>query len=121
MGGRVVQIEVGFLHVLAVVAFRPAQAKQSLLQDGVALVPQGQGQTEVLVIVANPGQPIFVPAVDAAASVVVGEIAPGLSVVAVILAHRAPGAFAEIRPPALPGDRAAVRLGQAAMFGGVAG
>ena len=102
MRGRRVEVEVVFLHVLAVIALVAGQAEDPFFQDGIALVPQRQGETDHLVAVADAGQSIFVPAVGAGTGVVVREIFPGVSVRAVVFAHGAPGALAEVGPPALP-------------------
>src|SRR5271157_1390933 len=51
VGGGTVEIEVVFLDVFAVVALIVCQAKQALLQDGVAAVPQRQRETKLLLIV----------------------------------------------------------------------
>jgi hypothetical protein len=80
VGGRAVEVVVVLLHVLAVVALVAGQPKEPLLEDGVALVPQADGQTQVLEAVADPGQAVLVPAVGAAAGVVVGEVVPGFAV-----------------------------------------
>ena len=49
-----------------------------------------------------PREAVLVPAVGARAGVVVGERVPRVAVGAVVLAHRAPGALGEVRPPAPP-------------------
>jgi hypothetical protein len=63
MGWGVLQIIVVLLDVLTVVALGASQAKQPLFEDRIAPVPEGQGETEILVPVANPGQAILVPTV----------------------------------------------------------
>ena len=60
-----VEIEVIFLHVLAVIALVAGQAEDAFFQDRVALVPQSQGEADHLLAVADAGQPIFIPAVGA--------------------------------------------------------
>src|SRR5207247_6842843 len=50
----------------------------------------------------QPEEPVLAPAVGAAARVVVGEVVPGGAVGRVVLAHRAPLALGQVRPPALP-------------------
>src|SRR5215831_8532008 len=57
--------------------------------------------------VAEAGDAVLAPAIGAAACMVMREIFPGGAVLAVVLAHRAPLALADIRPPALPGDASA--------------
>ncbi len=80
--------------------------RQALLDDRVALVPQGKAKAQIQLIVAEPGDPVLAPAVGAAARMVVREVVPGAAVLAVILADGAPLPLAEIGPPAPPGDSA---------------
>jgi len=94
---RAVEVEVVFLDVLAVVAFVAGRAEDPLFQDGIAPIPQRQGKADVLVTVADAGDAVFVPAVRPRAGMIVGEIFPGGPIRAVVLADRAPGAFAEVR------------------------
>src|SRR5918992_2049709 len=102
MGRRVVQVVVVLLDVLAVVALAAGQAKQPLLEDRIAAVPERQGEAEILVPVADAGQAILVPTVGPRAGVIVREVAPGVAAGAVVLAHRAPRALRQERPPAVP-------------------
>ena len=99
---RRVEVEITFLDVLAVVALRVGQAKQALLQNRIATIPQRQCEAEAAFAIAQAEQTILAPAVGAAAGVVVREILPARPVRRVILAHGAPLPFGEIRPPALP-------------------
>ena len=99
---RRIEIEVALLDVLAVVAFRPAQAEEPLLQNRVAPVPQGDREAEPPFPITQAEQAVFAPAVRAAARVVVREIVPGRPVLGVILADRSPLPLGEIGPPALP-------------------
>ena len=75
-GGRRVQVEIALLHVFAVVAFGVGQAEQALLEDRVPAVPEGQGKAEPALAVGDPQQPVFAPAVGAAAGVRVRKILP---------------------------------------------
>jgi hypothetical protein len=102
VGGRAVQVVVVLLDVFAVVALRSGQAEEPLFEDGVLPVPQRQGEAQVLAVVADAAQAILIPAVNARARLVVGEEVPGLPGGAIVLAHAAPGALAEIGPPAAP-------------------
>ncbi len=104
VGRRRVEVEVVLLDVLAVVALAVGQPEQALLEDRVAPVPQGEREAKHLVVVADAGQPVLAPAVGARTRLVVGEVVPGVAVVAVVLAHRAPLALAEVRAPLLPLD-----------------
>src|SRR5271166_5172937 len=102
MGWRAVEVEIILLDVLAVIALAVSQAEQPLLEDRVLAIPQRQGKTQPLVVVAEPGEAVLTPVIGARAGLIVGEIVPRIAVLAVVLADRAPLAFAEIRAPLLP-------------------
>src|SRR5262245_57882375 len=87
--GRI-EIEVGLLHILAMITLGIRQAEQPLFQDGVAPVPQGQCETKPTLTIANSQQPILTPAIRPAACMIVREVIPALSIGRIILAHRAP-------------------------------
>src|SRR6266540_6369073 len=88
--------------VLTVVALGPGQAERPLLEDRVAPVPQRESQTQPLLAVAEPGQPVLTPPVGPRPGVVVRQVAPRPAVRAVVLAYRSPLALAEVRPPQVP-------------------
>jgi hypothetical protein len=102
-GGRV-EVEIVLLDVLAVIPLAVGEPEESLLQDGVALVPEGEGEAEALLVVGDPAEAILTPAIGAGAGLVVAEVVPRIAVLAVVLAHRAPLPLAQIGPPLLPGD-----------------
>ncbi len=102
MRRRAVEIEVVFLDIFAVIALAVRQAEEAFLQDWVATVPQGQCKTKLLFVVGDTGQSIFTPAIRTRTRLIMREIIPGVSIGAVVLAHRAPLPFAEIWPPLLP-------------------
>ena len=52
--------------------------------------------------IADAEDPVLSPAVGAGPGLVVGEVVPGVAVVAVVLADSAPLPFAEIRAPFPP-------------------
>ena len=116
MGRRAVEVEVVFLDVLAVIALAIGQAEQPLLEDRVLAVPQRQGKAQPLVVVAEPGEAVLAPMIGARPGLIVREIVPRIAVLAVVLAHRAPLALAEVGPPLLPGHPLLTRLIQAAPF-----
>src|SRR5262249_37642731 len=105
------------LDVLAVIAFAVGQPEQAFLQDGVLAVPEGQREAEPLLVVGNAGQAVFAPAIGAGARLVVAEIIPGVAVLAVVFADRAPLAFAEVWAPLLPGGLLVVGFFQTFVFG----
>jgi hypothetical protein len=93
-GGRGrVEIVVQLLHVLAVVPLGIGQAEQAFLENRVAPVPQGQGETEPARAVRDAEQPIFAPPVGAAAGMVVRERPPDVAIGRVVFAHGAPLPF----------------------------
>src|SRR5581483_4196195 len=102
VGWSVIEIEVAFFYVFAVVAFFAAQSKEPFLEDRIAAVPQSRSKAETLMAVADARQAVFIPAVDARTGVIVREIIPGLAGGAVVLTHRSPGALGHVRAPALP-------------------
>ena len=112
MGRRAVEVEVVLLHILAVVPLAVGQSEEPLLEDRIFPVPQGQREAEALLVVGDAGQPVFAPAVGARAGLIVGEEAPGIAVLAVVLADRSPLALAEVGAPFLPVDLAAHELHQ---------
>ena len=116
VAGDSIEVVVDFLDVLAVVALRVGQPEEALLEDGILAVPQGQGEAQELVVVAESGNAVLAPAIGAASRMVVGEVIPGRAVRAVILAHRAPLALADIGTPAAPVDLAVPCLEQALAF-----
>ncbi len=118
VAGHAVEVEVVLLDVLAVVALFVRQAEEAFLEDRVAAVPEGQPQAEVLEAVAEAGQAVLVPAIGAAAGVVVREEGPGVAGGGVVLADGAPGAFRDVGPPVLPVGAAGGAVGQPAVLGG---
>ena len=103
VGRRAVEVEVVLLDVLAVVAFAVREPEEALLQDRVVAVPQGEGEAEPLLVVADTPQAVLAPAIRPGTGVLVGEEVPGIAVVAVILAHRPPLPIREVRSPLPPG------------------
>src|SRR5206468_12529977 len=100
--GGGVQVPPVLLGVLAVVPLRAGQPEDALFQDGVAPVPEGQGEAQGLADVADPGQAVLAPPVRAGAGVIVGEGVPGRSSGAVVLADSPPGPLRQIRTPLPP-------------------
>src|ERR1700746_1839319 len=69
-----------------------------------------------MIPIRDARQSIFVPTVCSGTGMIVGEIFPGVSVRAVVFAHRSPCAFAEVWPPALPMLLARCRFRQSDFF-----
>jgi hypothetical protein len=117
---RGVEVVVELLDVLAVVPLAVGEAEQALFQDRIATVPERQSEAELLLVVAEAGEAVFPPAVDAAAGVIVREIVPRGAVRAVVLADGAPLALAQIRPPEPPvAHLVRTALGEALVLGGL--
>ena len=117
MGWCVVLEEKDFLHILAVVSLRTRQTKEAFLEDGIALIPEGESKTEPLFEIRNATDSIFAPAVRASASVFVRKIIPGVASRTVILPDGAPLPFAQIRTPQMPALFAIVILLETLLFG----
>src|SRR4029453_1241583 len=84
---------------------------QPRLENRPALSPQREREADLLMAIADASKAVLVPAIRSGARVIVREVLPRVAVRTVIFADRAPGAFAEIRTPALP-----VRLTQSRFF-----
>src|SRR6516164_672905 len=84
------------------IALVVGESEEPLFQNWIALVPESQGKAESLLVIGNAAQPVLAPSIGARAGVVVWEVAPGVAIRAVILAHGPPLAFAKIRSPLLP-------------------
>ena len=101
---RCVDVEVALLDVLAVVPLAVGDPEETLLEDGVALVPQREGKTEALLVIREAADAILAPAVGPRPGLVVAKIRPRVAVLAVVLADRAPLPLAQVRAPLLPGS-----------------
>ncbi|MNK95740.1 hypothetical protein D3C87_1159890 [compost metagenome] len=101
--GSRVEVEVVFLHVLAMVAFAVGQAEGALFQNRIAPVPQRQRKAQQLVVIADATQAVLAPAVSARPRLIMGEVIPGVAVVAVVFPDRPPLPLAQVRPPFFPG------------------
>src|SRR5262249_19936970 len=117
VGRGAVEVEVVFLHVLAVVALGIGEAEGALLDDRIDAVPEGEGKAEPLLVVRDAEEAVLAPAVGAGAGVIVGEIVPGAAVLAVVLAAGAPLPLGQVRAPSLPGNAARRRLFQPRRLG----
>src|SRR5262245_2277587 len=111
-----VEEKVIFLDVLTMIPLLIRQTKQALFEDRVVFIPQGHGQTEILLVITKAPHAVFVPAIRPAAGMIVGERVPGVPISAVVLTHGSPGALAEIGAPALPMGLARLVFYQATLF-----
>ncbi len=97
-----IQVEVDLLDVFAAIALVAGQTECPFLEDRILAVPQGEGEAQALLLVADAAEAVLAPAVGAGPRLVVGEEPPGVAVGAVVLADGAPGPFGEIGPPQAP-------------------
>jgi hypothetical protein len=117
VGRRGIEVEVLLLHILAVVALWPGEPEEALLEEGILLVPEGQGEAQPALPVGDAHEPVLAPAVGAAPGVFVGKVRPARPIVGVVLADGAPLALGEIGTPPLPVVRAALILCEPACLG----
>lgn len=59
MAGGAVAVEVDLLDVLPVVALGATQTEEPFLEEGVQAIPEGEGETEALVVVAEAQQAVL--------------------------------------------------------------
>src|SRR5579862_3467024 len=113
-----IEVEVIFLDVLAMIAFAVGETEQPFFQDWVTAVPQSECEAELLLVIGDPGQTIFTPAVSPRTRLIMTEVVPGIPVLAVVFANRAPLPLTQIRPPLLPRYTRFPRIIQAPLFFG---
>src|SRR5262249_2795374 len=118
MGRSAVEVEVVLLDVLPVVTFAVGQPKETFLENRILAVPQGNREAEPLLIIRHAGQAVFAPAIGTRAGLVVGEVIPGISPFAVVLAYGAPLPLAQVRSPLLPGHFVLASLLESNVFCG---
>src|SRR5262249_49884397 len=87
---RRIEVVVTLLAVFAVIAFAVGETEEAFFQNRIALVPQSDRETDVLMVIADAEQTVFAPAIGATARDVVTERVPRRSAWAIILAHRSP-------------------------------
>ena len=116
VGRRTVDVEVVLLDIFAVVPLTVGQAEHALLEDGILAIPKSKGKAQPLLIIAEAGDAILAPMIGARARLIVGKVAPGVAVLAVVLPDGSPLALAEVRPPQLPRDPGVPALLEARLF-----
>ena len=116
VGRRIVEVEVIFFDILAMVAFAVCQAKEALFEDRIEPFHRARAKQSLLFVVRNSGQSVFAPTIGARASLIVGKVVPGIAVIAVVFAHRAPLPLTQVRAPFLPGDLLSLSLMQTLLF-----
>jgi hypothetical protein len=102
--------------IFAVIALAVRQPEQAFLENGIFAIPEREGKTEQLLLVADAGQPVLAPVIGSGTRLIVGEVVPGVSVLAVVLANRAPLALTQVGAPFPPRDSGFARLVQPLLF-----
>src|SRR4029077_6750642 len=102
MGRGGIKVVVAFFDVFAVVALRTSQPIEPLLDKRIFSIPECERENQSALPVAPAEQSVLAPAISAPAGQIVREVAPGVAIGGVILAHRAPLPLCEIGAPALP-------------------
>src|SRR5262249_31920922 len=102
MGRRAIQVIIILLDVLAMITLPIGQPECPLLEYRVLAVPSRQRKTQPLAIVAETSEAVLAPVISTRAGLIVAEIIPRVPIGAVVLAHSAPLAFAEVWPPQPP-------------------
>ena len=100
--GGVVNVEVVFLDVFAMVALERGKAEEPFLEVGIFFIPKGRCEAEQLIPVTDPRDAILAPAVGLGTGHSIGEIPPGIAICGIILPDRAPCPVGEIGPPPPP-------------------
>ena len=99
---HVIEVEIVFLDVLAVIAFVSGEPEKPLLDYRIFAVPYRQRETQMLVDVGDAGDSVFAPTIRARSCVVVREILPRGAVATVVFANRSPLTLAKIRSEPAP-------------------
>src|SRR5271170_1637269 len=102
VGGRAVEVKVVFFDVLAVVGLAVRKTERTFLKDWIFAIPQGHAKAQQLLVIADAGKTILAPVIRARSGLVMGEVVPGIAVLAVIFSNRTPLPFAEIGSPFSP-------------------
>jgi hypothetical protein len=112
-----IEIEVVLLDVFAVIAFVVGEPEEALLQDGVLAVPERERKAEDLAVVRDARKSVLPPPIRARPRLVVGEVAPCVAGVAVVLPDGALLALAQVRTPLLPRRSVLAGLSESCFFG----
>src|SRR5262249_24041105 len=114
---RAVEVKIVLLDVFAVIPLQVGQAEHPLLEDRILLIPERESQADILLVIAEPGQAVLVPAIGAAAGVIMRKVVPGIPIGAVVFADRSPRALAHVWAPAFPVGFCCIVLQQSVSLG----
>ena len=99
VSGRIVQIVVEFLDVLAVISFGITKPEKTFFQHLVFPVPERYREAQVLKEIGDAAETVLAPEIGPAMSLVVGEIMPGIAIGAIIFSYCSPLSLTQIRSP----------------------
>src|SRR5258708_9384097 len=99
---RRVEIEVTLLLILAMIAFRPAQTEEPLLEDRVPAIPKGQRETKPAFPIGDSQQAVLSPTIGSPAALVSGKMVPSVARLPLILPHSPQLARAQLQRHTLP-------------------
>ena len=71
MRRRCVEVVIKLLNVFAVISLTVRESEKPLFQNRILPIPEGQSQTEALMVVAQTGNAVFAPTIGTAARLVV--------------------------------------------------
>jgi|GEM_PF-6452735 len=71
----------------------------------------------MLLIIGYAGQTVFSPPVRARAGLIVGEVIPRITTLAIVLTYRSPLPFTELGTPLFPGDFLLTGFFKSVLFG----
>src|SRR5258708_16952982 len=98
------------------VAFAIRQSEETLFENWIVAIPQCHTKAEQLLFIADAGKTILAPVVSSGARLVMGEVVPGISIIAIVFTNRAPLALAQVRPPLPPVGLALAGFLQSRLF-----
>ena len=85
-----VEVEVVLLDVLAVVALTIGEPKEAFLDDRISSIPKCEREAQSLLLIREASQAVLAPMVGARTRLILAEVAPCVTIVAIILAHLSP-------------------------------
>lgn len=98
----VVDMEMSFLQTFTVVTLRVAQTEETLLQEGILLVPEGKCDMLVAMSVTNTSNTIFTPSESSRASLIVREMAPSITIMRIVFPDSSPLSLSSVATPSFP-------------------
>lgn len=102
MSRSIVDMEMSLFETFTMIPLGIAQTEQPLFQESILLVPKSEGNMLVAVGIADSSNAILTPSESSRSSLIMGEVAPGISVMRVVFSNRSPLSLSSIATPLLP-------------------